>query len=125
MGGRNQFVPRMSGVVTTSNGVVSGVTKKNLEDLRQNLVKCGTIDDTTDLRSIFKSVGIIIWDEGGFRGSYSSNPSHVATVRTSTNPGENLEAKSGSDVKKPSHVATVRNSTNPEENLEAKSELSP
>mmetsp|Transcript_7169 Transcript_7169/g.17470 ORF Transcript_7169/g.17470 Transcript_7169/m.17470 type:complete len:1075 (-) Transcript_7169:74-3298(-) len=109
--GRNQFVPRMSGVTTTSSGVVSGITKKNLEDLSQNLIKCGTIDDTTDLRSIFKRVGIIILDEGGFQRSDVTNPRHFATVRNSTN----LEA----------NAATVRNSINSGENLEAKSELLP
>lgn len=44
--------------------VIHGITKTQLEDLRHMLVGIGTIDDTTDLRSIVGCVGIIVSDQG-------------------------------------------------------------
>ena len=48
--------------------VVSGITKREVEDLRQLLIQIGTIDDMTDLRSLVQSIGIVISDDELFRG---------------------------------------------------------
>ena len=48
--------------------IVSGITKREVEDLRQLLIQIGTIDDMTDLRSLVQSIGIVISDDELFRG---------------------------------------------------------
>lgn len=49
-----------SGIQTTE--VVSEITNKQIEDLRELLIESGKIDDTTDLRSLVQKVGIVVSD---------------------------------------------------------------
>jgi len=60
----------------------TGLTKKEVEDLQQLLIKIGTIDETTDLRSLVQSIGIVISDEGLLRSSINLLSS---TVNETTN----------------------------------------
>ena len=92
--GRNEFVSRISGPTHIATNVVSGISRKHFEDLRQNLVQTGTVDNTTDFLSIFKSIGIFIFDDGTFRGSDVMSQSYLAsTVPNATNLESNLEEK--------------------------------
>lgn len=60
----------------------TGLTKKEVEDLQQLLIKIGTIDEMTDLRSLVQSIGIVISDEGLLRSSINLLSS---TVNETTN----------------------------------------
>jgi len=63
------FVPRNSEPIISTTEVVSGITWKQCEDLRQNLAQIGTIDNTANFLSVVKSIGIIISDEGNLQSS--------------------------------------------------------
>lgn len=100
--GRNQFhretVQSQPEQVETmvATEVVSGVTKKQVEDLKRVLKQTGKIDDATNLRSIVQSIGITITDEDLYpssRGSIST----MSDVPKEEQDSEQLEANMNSD----------------------------
>mmetsp|Transcript_46671 Transcript_46671/g.54530 ORF Transcript_46671/g.54530 Transcript_46671/m.54530 type:complete len:352 (+) Transcript_46671:2-1057(+) len=83
--GTNQMVPRISvsGPISES----TGITRKQVEDLKRNIVDLGTINDSTNFFSLVKSIGIPISDVDNVRNSGITNSTNdtTNTIHDATN----------------------------------------
>merc|ERR1711935_902571 len=75
---------RISASINGSIDNRSGITRKQAEDLKRKIVEIGTINDSINFSSLFKSVGIPILDEYNFRNSENRKSTNTNATITSS-----------------------------------------
>jgi len=90
VGGISSTQQSASRIFASINGSIdnrSGITRKQAEDLKRKIVEIGTINDSINFSSLFKSVGIPMLDEYNFRNSenrYNSKSTNTNATITSS-----------------------------------------